>query len=74
MLSVADRIRFALVNSPRWQEMLKEIPVMKIAEAPILKPEEWEAREQQLALKWAKGLTDEIPRPIQNYLERISDV
>lgn len=72
MLSTSDKVRFALINSKRWESILETIPVLSLAKAPVLTPEKWTPKERKLVQMWASGELNDMPAPLVKYLEIVN--
>lgn len=70
-MTSAHQVRMALVNSPRWTELLKAIPILTLAAHSIMRPEDWSDGDRAHAVAWARGDMPIPPAPLSNWISSV---
>ena len=68
-----DKLRVALVASPRWHELLESGPLLSLAELAAIPPvqvDEWDLAACRAVWDWLRGEGDEVPAPLASEVAR----
>lgn len=70
-MTATNAVRRALHSSHRYHVAIRDLPLVGLAHEPIMRPEEWTDEERQNAILWAAHETDEMPKPMREYIARV---
>lgn len=73
-MTAIDRLRRTLTTSSRWERLIKGIPLMTLATAPLLPVEDFNHTQMVDVARWITGRVPEEPAPavLLNYINRLT--